>query len=78
MRGEAGEEFAMKEEEYKCMAAATVGLAQRSTSPADKARLLKLADAWLDLIERHREARRARAEKRQAFKQATYERHPAE
>jgi hypothetical protein len=44
----------MEEREYRQMASETMGLAQRATSAADKTRLLKLAAAWLDLLERHR------------------------
>ena len=38
-----------KEYEYRRNAIATVELARRAASPADKAHLLKLAEAWLDL-----------------------------
>ena len=48
-----------KEEDYRRHAADTLDLAQRATSISDKARLLMMADAWLDLAERaHRLARR--------------------
>ena len=38
-----------KEYEYRRNAIATVELARRAASPADKAHLLKLAEAWLEL-----------------------------
>ena len=41
-----------KEYEHRRHAAATVELAQRANSDADRARLLAMADAWLDLAAR--------------------------
>jgi hypothetical protein len=41
-----------KEDEYRQNAADTVQLAQRASSSSDKGRLLRLAEAWLDLAER--------------------------
>ena len=38
-----------KEYEYRRNAIASLELARRAGSPADKAHLLKLAEAWLDL-----------------------------
>jgi hypothetical protein len=38
-----------KEYEYRRNAIMSVELARRAASPADKAHLLKLAEAWLDL-----------------------------
>jgi hypothetical protein len=38
-----------KENEYRRNAIASLELARRATSPAGKAHLLKLAEAWLDL-----------------------------
>ena len=38
-----------KEYEYRRNAIASVELARRTASPADKAHLLKLAEGWLDL-----------------------------
>ena len=38
-----------KEYEYRRNAIVSVELARRTASPADKAYLLKLAEAWLDL-----------------------------
>ena len=38
-----------KEYEYRRNAIASMELARRAASPADKAHLLKLAEAWLDL-----------------------------
>ena len=38
-----------KEYEYRRNAIASLELARRAASPADKAHLLKLAEAWLDL-----------------------------
>jgi hypothetical protein len=38
-----------KEYEYRRNAIVSVELARRTASPADKAHLLKLAEAWLDL-----------------------------
>jgi hypothetical protein len=43
-----------KEEEYRGNAAELVGLAERAATSADKARLLGVAEAWLDLAERIR------------------------
>jgi hypothetical protein len=41
-----------KEDEYRRHAANSLELAQRANSTADKARLLVMADAWLDLADR--------------------------
>ena len=41
-----------KADEYRRNAAETVELAHRSTTNKDKARLLALAEAWLDLADR--------------------------
>jgi hypothetical protein len=38
-----------KEYEYRINAILSVELARRATSPDDKAHLLKIAEAWLDL-----------------------------
>src|SRR5436309_343110 len=58
-RGQLGTSTAMaKEDEFRKNAAKTITLAQRASSIADKGRLLALAEAWLDLIERHRESTR--------------------
>ena len=38
-----------KEYEYRRNAIASLALARRAASPADKAQLFKLAEAWLDL-----------------------------
>jgi hypothetical protein len=43
-----------KEREYREHAAEMLGLAQRASSGADKARLLRIAEAWLDLSDRIR------------------------
>jgi hypothetical protein len=43
-----------KEYEYRRNAIVSVELARRTASPADKARLLKLAEAWLDLAKQTR------------------------
>ena len=43
-----------KEYEYRINAIVSVELARRTASPADKAHLLKLAEAWLDLAKRAR------------------------
>jgi hypothetical protein len=43
-----------KEDDYRRNAADTVQLAQRASSSEDKGRLLKLAEAWLDLADRAR------------------------
>jgi hypothetical protein len=43
-----------KEDDYRRNAAETMQLAQRASSSADKGRLLKLAEAWLDLADRAR------------------------
>ena len=45
-----------KEADYRRNAADSVGLANRANSTADKARLLRLAEAWLSLAERAHEA----------------------
>jgi len=41
--------MARKDYEYRSNAVMSVELARRATSPAEKAHLLKLAEAWLDL-----------------------------
>ena len=41
-----------KENEYRRNAADTMQLAQRASSNEDKGRLLKLAEAWLNLADR--------------------------
>jgi hypothetical protein len=41
-----------KEDDYRRNAADTLQLAQRASSCSDKGRLLKLAEAWLDLADR--------------------------
>jgi len=41
-----------KEDDYRHNAAETVQLAQRAATTFDKGRLLKLAEAWLDLADR--------------------------
>lgn len=41
-----------KEEDYRKNAAETVDLANRAVSSADKSRLLRLAENWLDLADR--------------------------
>jgi hypothetical protein len=41
-----------KEDDYRKNAAETVELAHRAASSRDKARLLHLAEAWLDLADR--------------------------
>jgi hypothetical protein len=41
-----------KENDYRRNAADTMQLAQRALSNADKGRLLKLAEAWLNLADR--------------------------
>jgi len=46
-----------KEDDYRSNAAETMQLAQRASS-SDKGRLLKLAEAWLDLADRARKAAR--------------------
>jgi hypothetical protein len=47
-----------KVDDYRRNAADTLQLAQRASSSSDKGRLLKLAEAWLDLADRgHRAAR---------------------
>jgi len=43
-----------KEDDYRRNAAESIQLAQSATSTADKGRLLKLAEAWLDLADRAR------------------------
>ena len=43
-----------KEDDYRRNAADTVRLAQHASSSEDKGRLLKLAEAWLDLADRTR------------------------
>ena len=39
-----------EEDDYRQHAADLVRLAQRASAPADKGRLLALAEAWLDLV----------------------------
>ena len=41
-----------KDDEYRDYAARTMDLAQRASSSADKGRLLMMAEAWLDLVDR--------------------------
>jgi len=41
-----------KEDDYRKNAAETVELANRATTSADKGRLLRLAENWLDLADR--------------------------
>lgn len=43
-----------KDDDYRKNAAETVQLAQRAVSTSDKVRLLRLAEAWLDLADRTR------------------------
>ena len=43
-----------KEDEYRANAAETVELANRAPATADKGRLLRLAEKWLDLADRAR------------------------
>jgi hypothetical protein len=43
-----------KADDYRRNAADTIQLAHRSSSSEDKGRLLKLAEAWLDLADRAR------------------------
>jgi len=46
-----------KEYEYRSNAIISVELARRAASPAEKAHLLKLAEAWLDLANQtHRQS----------------------
>jgi hypothetical protein len=47
-----------KEDDYRRNAADTVQLAQRASSSEDKGRLLRLAEAWLDLADRARRSAR--------------------
>jgi hypothetical protein len=50
-----------KEDDYRRNAADTIQVAHRASSSWDKGRLLKLAEAWLDLADRaHRPARNLR------------------
>jgi hypothetical protein len=50
-----------REDDYRQNAADTMQLAQRASSSSDKGRLLKLAEAWLDLADRaHGAARNLR------------------
>ncbi len=46
-----------KENEYRKNAAETMHLVRRVSSTEDKSRLLKLAEAWLDLADRARKIR---------------------
>lgn len=41
-----------KEDDYRRNAAETIDLANRAVSSADKSRLLRLAENWLDLADR--------------------------
>jgi hypothetical protein len=41
-----------KEEHYRRNAAETIQMAQRASSISDKGRLLRLAEAWLNLADR--------------------------
>jgi len=52
-----------KEAEYRRHAANTLELAQRAKSPAHKARLLVMADDWLDLADRAHKVARRQADK---------------
>jgi hypothetical protein len=45
-----------KEQEYREHASEMLSLAQRTQNSDDKARLLKVAEAWLDLADRARAA----------------------
>jgi hypothetical protein len=45
-----------KQDDYRRNAADSIGLANRASSTADKARLLGLAEAWLDLAQRAHKA----------------------
>lgn len=55
-----------KEEDYRRNAAETVDLAHRASSPADKSRLLAMAEAWLELGDRaHRLARQQKRKVRE-------------
>ena len=47
-----------KVDDYRRNAAETVQLAQRAATTFDKGRLLKLAEAWLDLADRTRRVTR--------------------
>jgi hypothetical protein len=53
-KGESGSPRMNKEHDYRRNAADTMQLAQRVSSSEDKGRLLKLAEAWLDLADRAR------------------------
>ena len=53
-----GESPRTKEDDYRKNAAETVLLAQRAATTSDKGRLLKLAEAWLDLADRARHVTR--------------------
>ena len=52
-----------KEDEYRRQAAKTFELAKRANSTAHRARLLVMADAWLDLADRAQNIARKHAEK---------------
>jgi hypothetical protein len=55
-----------KEAEYRKNAAQSVELAHRTVSSADKGRMLRLAEAWLDLADRaHRVSKDQRAKGRE-------------
>jgi hypothetical protein len=41
-----------KADEYRRLAACSLELASKTTNPRDKARLLTMAEAWLDLADR--------------------------
>lgn len=47
-----GENTMSKEDDYRRNAANSMRLAQRASSCEDKGRLLRLAEAWLDLADR--------------------------
>ncbi len=47
-----------KQDDYRRNAVETVQLAQRAVTTSDKGRLLKLAEAWLDLADRARHVTR--------------------
>ena len=55
-----GELSMSKDDDYRDYAARTMDLAQRASSPADKGRLLMMAEAWLDLADRVPSAREVR------------------
>jgi hypothetical protein len=53
-----------KEEEYRNYAAEAVQRAQRASLASDKDRLILLAEAWLDLLDRHRDKIRGGQDRR--------------